>query len=142
MQMVLAITGPQEATALNHTSLGTHHFLLGLLQEGNPAEPILRNCGINALMVRSMTEHIEGRGDKIVSGRIPLTQRAGKTLGLTIDEATRLGHPQVNSLHLLLVLIRNGVGLAAYILDVKGVSSDKIQQAVNSDSHSNYGLNP
>ncbi|WP_096186188.1 ATP-dependent protease ATP-binding subunit ClpC [Evansella halocellulosilytica] len=58
------------------------------------------------------------------------TERAQKVLALAQEEATRLGHNNIGTEHILLGLVREGEGIAAKALSALGLSSDKIQSEV------------
>ena len=83
----------EEAQRFNHNYIGTEHLLLGLVREGDGvAAKVLSNLGVELNKVRSATEFIIGRGDRIVLGEIGLTPRAKKVIELAVDEARRLNH--------------------------------------------------
>ncbi|PYZ95683.1 ATP-dependent Clp protease ATP-binding subunit ClpC [Alteribacter lacisalsi] len=58
------------------------------------------------------------------------TERAQKVLALAQEEATRLGHSNIGTEHILLGLVREGEGIAAKALSALGLSPDKIQTEV------------
>ncbi|WP_096438119.1 ATP-dependent protease ATP-binding subunit ClpC [Alteribacter populi] len=58
------------------------------------------------------------------------TERAQKVLALAQEEATRLGHNNIGTEHILLGLVREGEGIAAKALSALGLSPEKIQTEV------------
>ena len=61
------------------------------------------------------------------------TSKANEALNQAISSAERLGHTYVGSEHLLLGLLRIGSGVAAAVLNKKGVTSDKIEELIKHD---------
>lgn len=129
LQVTLAIDSPEAARRSNHNYIGTGHLLLGLLEQGSPAESILRSFGVNKQKARDAVEFILGRGDQTVTEDIGLSPRAKTVVELAIKEA-RLQQQEVTGEHLLLGIIREGEGIAAGVLESLGVSLHKVQQAV------------
>jgi excisionase family DNA binding protein len=131
-----------EAQRFNHNYIGTEHFLLGLVREGDGiAAKVLNNLGVTLDQARQRVEFIIGRGDRIVLGEIGLTPRARNVIELAVDEAARLGHHYIGTEHLLLGLLREGEGIAAGVLESLGVSLEnarcetiKVLSERNSDS--------
>jgi ATP-dependent Clp protease ATP-binding subunit ClpC len=58
------------------------------------------------------------------------TERAQKVLALAQEEATRLGHNNIGTEHILLGLIREGEGIAAKALQASNLDMEKIQKEV------------
>src|SRR5699024_11459953 len=61
---------------------------------------------------------------------IRFTERAQKVLALSQEEATRLGHNNIGTEHILLGLIREGEGIAAKALNELGLEVKQIQEEV------------
>ena len=119
----------EEAQRFNHNYLGTEHFLLGLVREGDGvAAKVLNNLGVELNKVRLAVEYIIGQGDRVVLGEIGLTLRAKKVIELAVDEARRLGHHYIGTEHLLLGLIREGEGIAAGVLESLGANLEKARR--------------
>jgi ATP-dependent Clp protease ATP-binding subunit ClpA len=70
------------------------------------------------------------RGGDTVSGHIPLTAGARKSLELSLREALRLGHRHIGTEHLVLGLVRVADGIAAQVLAARGASPDRVCGAV------------
>lgn len=119
-----------EAGRFNHTHIGTEHLLLGLVREGEGvAARVLATLGVDLVDVRSSVEFLVGRGET-VAGTTGLTPRAKKVIELAVEEARRLSHNYIGTEHLLLGLVREGQGVAAGVLESKGVSLDQIRSQV------------
>jgi hypothetical protein len=63
-------------------------------------------------------------------GHIPFTPRAKKVLELSLREALALRHHYIGTEHVLLGLIREGEGLAAEVLVLRGVGLDDLRRRV------------
>lgn len=121
----------EEAQRFNHNYIGTEHFLLGLVREGDSvAAHVLNNMGLELHKVRSAVEFIIGRGDPMVTGAVGLTPRAKRVMELAVDEARRLNHHYIGTEHLLLGLLREGEGIAAGVLESLGLSLGAVRTRV------------
>jgi len=113
----VVVLAQEEARRLQHNYIGTEHLLLGLLGEpGGVAFRALERSGVTLQGAREEVEAIIGTGKSKVSGHIPFTPRAKKTLELALREALQLHHGYIGTEHILLGLIREGNGVAAQIL--------------------------
>lgn len=122
-----------EARALGHNYIGTEHVLLGLLVEGDGiAAQVLRELGVSNAAARDRVLFIIGQGHHVVGDAsmqdIGLTPRAALVMSLASAEAFALRHPFIDTEHLLLGLIREGVGIAAGVLDSLGVRLDDARE--------------
>jgi len=126
------VVGAQdEARALRQSYIGTEHILLGLLREGEGvAAKTLQALGISLETVRQQVEEIIGQGQQALSGHIPFTPRAKKSLELSLREALQLGHNYIGTEHILLGLIREGDGVAAQVLVRLGADLNRVRQQV------------
>jgi ClpA/ClpB-like protein len=77
--------------------------------------------------MRIAVEDIIGRGGRVVSGEVGLTPRAKKVIELAVDEARRLHHEYVGTEHLLLGLIREGQGIAAGVIESRGIKLEQVR---------------
>src|SRR5258708_11045500 len=74
---VLARAEEEAQRRLPHHYIGTEHLLLALTRESKGvAAKVLSNLGVELNKVRSTTEFIIGRGNRIVLGELGLTPRA------------------------------------------------------------------
>lgn len=120
-----------EARVLRHSSVGTEHILLGLLEEAEGVGvSALVSLGISLQATRAEIEEIIGQGHQTPSGHIPLTPRAENILGLSAREARQLGHDYIGTEHLLLGLIRDEDGVAAQVLVNRGADLTRVRRQV------------
>ncbi len=120
----------EEASRLQHDSIGTEHLLLGLLREGEGiAATVLSNLGLDLDAIRQSVESMVAHtGGTLTIGEIPFTANARRVLELAVDEARQMGHNYVGTEHLLLGLIREGEGVAAKVLMDMGVDRKKVRE--------------
>jgi ATP-dependent Clp protease ATP-binding subunit ClpC len=119
-----------EARDLGHDFIGTEHLLLGLVREGDGiAAKTLRAVGVTEIAIREKIEALVGRGDSS-PGSPPFTERAKKTLELSLREALQLGHSYIGTEHLLLGLVRKGDGVAVQILRDLNIEQTQIRESV------------
>ena len=113
----VVVLAQEEARGLQHNYIGTEHILLGLLGEpGGVAAQALDRFGLTLAGAREEVKGIIGIGKGAMSGHIPFTPRAKKTLELALREALQLHHNYIGTEHILLGVIREGEGVAAQIL--------------------------
>ena len=110
------VLAQEEARRLQHNYIGTEHVLLGLLGEPDGLASALEGVGMSLEAARHEVTAIVGAGTASVSGHIPFTPRAKKTLELSLREALQLHHNYIGTEHILLGLIREGEGVAAQVL--------------------------
>jgi ATP-dependent Clp protease ATP-binding subunit ClpC len=120
------ISGREQAQRLNHRCFATEHLLLGILSQPNcTAARILRGMGVDESRVRSAVEFILGPSQPNGTGAYEPTPRLLTVIELAGDEAQRLRQREIGSEHLLLGLLREGAGVAVFILDTLGVNLEK-----------------
>ena len=113
----VVVLAQEEARGLQHNYIGTEHILLGLLGEpGGVAAQALDRFGMTLAGAREEVKGIIGVGKGAVSGHIPFTPRAKKTLELALREALQLNHNYIGTEHILLGVIREGEGVGAQVL--------------------------
>jgi len=113
----VVVLAQEEARGLQHNYIGTEHILLGLLGEPEGiAAKALERFGMTREATREEVRGIIGTGTAALSGHIPFTPRAKKTLELALREALQLHHNYIGTEHILLGVIREGEGVGARIL--------------------------
>src|SRR5271165_3909947 len=113
----VVVLAQEEARLMHHNYIGTEHILLGLLGEPEElASQALDRFGISLTGAREEVQGIVGTGKGPISGHIPFTPRAKKTLELALREALQLHHNYIGTEHILLGLIQEGKGIAAQVL--------------------------
>ncbi len=110
----------EEALRLGHDYIGTEHFLLGIIREGEGlAVRILKNLNVELDSLRKYIEQSISTGSAVKSsgnlGNIPLVKQAEKTLKITYLEAKLFKSPVIGTEHLLLSILKdeNNVGSQA-----------------------------
>lgn len=127
----VVVLSQKEARLFDHDYIGTEHFLLGLINEGEGvATKALESLGIGLEAVRKQVEEIIGQGESPPSGHIPFTPGAKKVLELSIVEAVRLGHDYIGPEHILLALIEESEGVAAQVLEEFGAELSLARQQI------------
>ncbi|HWD74551.1 MAG TPA: Clp protease N-terminal domain-containing protein [Solirubrobacteraceae bacterium] len=119
------------ARGLRHNYIGTEHLLLGLLAQRDriPAQALAAQ-GVDADRARSCLMTIVRAGEEEVTGQIPFTPRAKKTLELALRESLGAGNREVAPQHLLLGLLREGEGVASQILSALGVDAESLRKQI------------
>jgi ATP-dependent Clp protease ATP-binding subunit ClpA len=134
------VSAQEEARRLQHNYIGTEHILLGLLAvQGGVAFKVLDRFGMSQEGVREEVVALIGPGSTPMSGHIPFTPRAKKTLELSLREALQLNHNYIGTEHILLGLIREGEGVAAQIIAAHGADLDSVSRAVVEMLHAYSG---
>jgi ATP-dependent Clp protease ATP-binding subunit ClpC len=119
-----------EAGRLQHDYIGTEHFLLGIVREGEGiAAKVLQNLGLSFEQIQQAIERmVAPSGGTLTIGEIPFTPRAKRVLELSVEEARLLGHNYIGTEHLLLGLIREGEGVAARVLIELGADRKRVRE--------------
>jgi ATP-dependent Clp protease ATP-binding subunit ClpC len=119
-----------EAGRLQHDYIGTEHFLLGIVREGEGiAAKVLQNLGLSFEQIQQAVEKmVAPSGGTLTIGEIPFTPRAKRVLELSVEEARLLGHNYIGTEHLLLGLIREGEGVAARVLIELGADRKRVRE--------------
>ncbi|MDF5755837.1 Clp protease N-terminal domain-containing protein, partial [Spongiactinospora sp. TRM90649] len=132
----IVVLAHEEAKALNHNSIGTEHFLLGLIREGEGiAAKSLESLGVGFDAAHRQIEELIGRGPSEPTGHIPFTPRAKKVLELSLREALQLGHDYIGTEHLLLGIVREGEGTAVRVLVRLGAEPEAVRKRVVQSLH-------
>jgi len=100
----------EEAIRLGHDLLGTEHFLLGIIREGQgKAMTVLNSLHVDTKELRTKIEQFNPPTAKQLDEKknIPLTKQAERALKTTFLEAKLFQSVEVNTVHLLLCILRN-----------------------------------
>lgn len=121
----------QKAVQYNNRAIDTEHLLLGILEEDEVVEKVLKSLKIDKEMLKEQAESVFYNGDTDHGNYTPnLSPRAKQVLQTAFMEARELGHNYIGGEHILLGLIKEGEGLASQIFRKLGISSTKARQAV------------
>src|SRR6185437_8414252 len=113
----VVVLAQEEARKLRHNYIGTEHILLGLIGERDGlASRVLVDFGMSLDGARHQVTSIVRLGKHDLSGHIPFTPRAKKTLELALREALQLRHNYIDTEHVLLGVLREGEGVGAQVL--------------------------
>ena len=127
----VVVAAQEQARLLKHSYIGTEHLLLGLLEvpDGTAAK-VLHQLGYGKEAAQVDIASVVEPGTQELSGHIPFTPQAKKTLELALREARRLHHDHVGTEHILLALVREGEGVGAKVLTERIHPVSKIRAAV------------
>jgi hypothetical protein len=118
----VVVLAQEEARMLQHNYIGTEHLLLAVVADGQGiGAQALEAMGLSLESVRERVEELVPPGKKSLSGHIPFTPRAKKSLELALREALQLGDSYIGTEHILLGMHREGTGVAAQVLIGLGV---------------------
>ncbi|MDE2834935.1 MAG: ATP-dependent Clp protease ATP-binding subunit [Bacteroidota bacterium] len=110
-----------EAIRMGHNYIGTEHFLLGIIREGEGIAVRLLsrlNCDLKKLK-QDIEATVRPPSGSITLGNIPLTKQAEKVLKTTHLEARMYKSSIIGTEHLLLGVLRDDENIAAQILQKK-----------------------
>ena len=127
----------QEAAALGHARVGSHHLLLGILDaDDGVGARALAASGVTADAVRQKVVELFGAGDSTDAEKMPFEWEAKALLGgAALGEALRLRRRSAGTGELLLAMLREWEqplqpGKAAQVLDALGVDLDGLRVSV------------
>jgi hypothetical protein len=121
----------QEAAGqLGHDHIGTEHFVLGLLGEGDGvAARALESLGVGLQPARDRLEADPAR-EQDQRAHLPFTPEAKRTLEFSLREALQLGHDYIGTEHILLALVRDSATAGARMLTELGATPEAVRQRV------------
>ncbi len=127
----VVVRAQEEARGLKHNYIGTEHILLALLDvRDGLAAHALERFEMTPDSVREEVKARVGIGTTTMTGHIPFTPRAKKTLELALREALELHHNYIGTEHMLLGVIREGEGVGAQLLREHSADLEAIRMAV------------
>lgn len=123
-----------EAIRLSHDSIGTEHLLLGLLKvEQGEASNILNNLDIDVDFLRHKIETLNpaSHNKELLSNKLQLhlTKQAERALRLTYLEVKLFKSTEINTVHLLLCILKNSDDPTTQILNKMKVDYEAVKQA-------------
>ncbi len=121
----------EEGQRARQSYIGTEHLLLGLLRvEAGTACKILTKLGLSLEQVRKEVESVVGRNEHPIIQAITLTPRVKKVIEISFEEARNMDWGDVDTGHMLMALVIEGGGIAAYVLDDLGATYELVITAV------------
>ncbi len=111
----------EEALRLGNDFIGTEHFVLGMIRDGNnTAVKILKSLNVDIYELRKGIEMaVKDKSGKSINNinSMPLTKQAEKVIRITVLEAKALKQETVESEHLMLSILKNKENVATQILN-------------------------
>ena len=128
------------AEQLGHKYIGTEHLLLGLTNLGQgTAVNVLQRIGLDLQTIRTEVGRSIGSGLDHVQGFGPYNAGANEVFSLAATEAQALNHSYVGTEHILLGLLREGDGVAGWVLLNLGVDIERTRQEILKELDPNFG---
>lgn len=121
------------ARQLGHTYIGTEHFLLGILNEGECAgAKILAKYGVTFDKIENEILNIVGRGSQSNVSSRDMTPRCKRVLENSAGIAQKFENGFIGTEHLLLALLQESDSVACLVLDNIGCrTADVIKEVYN-----------
>src|ERR1700723_3758185 len=92
------VVAQDEARELEHSFIQPEHLLLGLMEGDGLAALVLRQCGLDAEMLRArVTDADTSSVPSRRLDKVPFSAPAKKALELSLREALRLGHNYIGT---------------------------------------------
>ena len=111
----------EEALRLGNDFIGTEHFVLGLIRDGeNTAVKTLKSLNVDLFELRKDIEiSVKDKTGKTIANinSIPLTKQAEKVIRISVLEQKALKSALVESEHLMLSILKNKENIATQILN-------------------------
>jgi hypothetical protein len=122
----------QESERLHGEYIGTEHFLLGLIKEGNgEAAKVLQSLHVDTDNLRTEVEKlVESGPGTVTKGRLSLTPQAINVVQYAMKEAHHLNHNYVGAEHILTGLLCEREGVAAQVLNNRGVTLEGVRASI------------
>lgn len=123
----------EEALRLGHDYIGTEHFLLGMIREGEGvAIKILKNLKVDLSELRKLVENSVRSTERSTKplnnlGNIPLVKQAEKTLKITYLEAKLFKSNMIGTEHLLLSILKDDNNVASRALAAFNVTYEIVK---------------
>ncbi|SHM55652.1 Clp protease N-terminal domain-containing protein [Actinacidiphila paucisporea] len=118
----------EEARVARHSAIEPEHLVLGLLDEQDTfATRALTDLGATREAVRAAVV-TQGTEKKPLTGHMPISPAARKTLQLVLREALRLGHNYVGTEHILLGVLSDDQDPSARALTDLGVTHQRVEE--------------
>lgn len=124
----------EEALRLGHDQIGTEHLVLGILRDGDSkAVSILEGLNVNLKDVRNKIELLSPPRETSGGSRqnLQLTKQAERALKTTFLEAKLFKNTTVNTVHLLLCILRNENDPVTKMLKKIGVDYNSVKSEFN-----------
>lgn len=114
------------ARNLGHSYVGSEHLLLAMTQKGRWYSPIFWQCGLHWELAKGAVMVINGYGTRNAVLHQGFSADLVRILWQACREAGRNGVRQINSLHLIIALVRCGSGGAKCVFALTGVDENEV----------------
>ena len=141
----------EEALRLGHDFIGTEHLMLGLLRDGQgKAIEILNNLDIDLSQLRRKVEILSPANPNVSNTsndkkNLHLTRQAERALKTTFLEAKLFQSKSINTVHLLLCVLRNENDPTTKLLNKLRVNYDNVKEQFKfmiTEDNSTYSDSP
>jgi hypothetical protein len=124
----------REAAGRGDGVVGTEHLLLGMLQQGEGgACEALKEVGVTLQAVRLQADLLFPSDlAEVEPARLPISRAARAALEQSANEVVRRGDTKLETVHLLLALLRDPESRALKLITGLGVSPDEVERSVGS----------
>lgn len=120
-----------EASQFGSPCIETEHLLLGTLREDKTLANRFLPSGASVEAIRKQVEQATEKGEKVsTSVDLPLSHECKRVLAFGAEEAERLNHKHIGTVHLLLGLLREENCFAAQLLKERGLQLSSIRNVV------------
>ncbi len=127
----------EEALRLGHDYIGTEHFLLGIIRDGDGiAANILREAEPDLKKIRTKIEDVirpKTPVKNVSQANIPLVKQAEKSLKITYLEAKLMKSNIIGTEHLLLAILKDENNVASKVLNEFGVDYQSVKEKLESN---------
>ncbi|CAG6396249.1 ATP-dependent Clp protease ATP-binding subunit [Streptomyces cocklensis] len=118
----------EEARSARHGAIEPGHLVLGLLDQPDTfATRALADLGTTPDAVRAAVA-TQGEEKRPLTGHLPISPAAKKTLQLVFREALRLGHNYIGTEHILLGVLSDDQDTSAQALTGLGVTHQAVEE--------------
>ena len=119
-----------EASEFGSAWIEPHHLLLGLLRDSwDVVEPFLKSRDRGVAIRKEIEQRFPRQARTATSVDLPLSHESKRVLAYAAEEAERLRHHSIGTLHLLLGLLREQGSVAAEILRRNGLELEALREA-------------
>lgn len=119
-----------EAVSLGRLEIAPEHVLLGVIRgAGGTTLAMLEASGITRDAARGAIEAANAPRDEVVEPvQVPFQSSTKTLFTVAAEEADRLGHEKIATVHIVLALLRDG-GVASTVLRDRGMTLDAVRAA-------------
>ena len=120
-----------EADRMKSVSVESEHLLLGLIREtGGMVPRLLARASIAPETIRKDIDGLRPRQQGLPSDENRFGDEVKRILSLAAEEANRLLHPDIDTEHLLLGILREDQSVAASILATHGMRINEVRDEI------------